>query len=79
MLKVIITNQQEVKELRIALKKAQSDAHIYDGSGRLIGCYFPDFGFRSTGYAALNALAHYYNLMAMKAERDYVELTKPTR
>lgn len=79
MLKVIITNRQEVKELRIALKKAQSDAHIYDGSGRLIGCYFPDFGFRSTGNAALSALAHYYNLMAMKAERDYVELTKPTR
>lgn len=79
MLKVIITNRQEVKELRITLKKAQSDAHIYDGSGRLIGCYFPDFGFRSTGNAALNALAHYYNLMAMKAERDYVELTKPTR
>lgn len=79
MLKVIITNRQEVKELRITLKKAQSDARIYDGSGRLIGCYFPDFGFRSTGNAALNALAHYYNLMAMKAERDYVELTKPTR
>ena len=79
MLKVIITNRQEVKELKIALKKAQSDAHIYDGSGRLIGCYFPDFGFRSTDNAALNALAHYYNLMAMKAERDYVELTKPTR
>ena len=79
MLKVIITNRQEVKELRIALKKAQSDAHIYDGSGRLIGCYFPDFGFRSTGNVALNALAHYYNLMAIKAERDYVELTKPTR
>ena len=78
MLKVIITNRQEVKELRITLKKAQSDAHIYDGSGRLIGCYFPDFGFRSTGSAALNALAHYYNLMAIKAERDYVELTKPT-
>lgn len=79
MLKIIITNRQEVKELRITLKKAQSDARIYDGSGRLIGCYFPDFGFRSTGNAALNALAHYYNLMAMKAERDYVELTKPTR
>ena len=79
MLKVIITNRQEVKELRIALKKAQSDAHIYDGSGRLIGCYFPDFGFRSTSNTALSALAHYYNLMAMKAERDYVELTKPTR
>lgn len=79
MLKVIITNRQEVKELRIALKKAQSDAHIYDGSGRLIGCYFPDFGFRSTSNTALGALAHYYNLMAMKAERDYVELTKPTR
>lgn len=79
MLKVIITNRQEVKELKIALKKAQSDAHIYDDNGRLIGCYFPDFGFRSTGNAALNALAHYYNLMAMKAERDYVELTKPTR
>ena len=79
MLKVIITNRQEVKELRITLKKAQSDAHIYDGSGRLIGCYFPDFGFRSTGNTALNALAHYYNLMAMKAERDYVELTKPAR
>ena len=79
MLKVIITNRQEIKELRIALKKAQSDAHIYDESGRLIGCYFSDFGFRSTSNAALNALAHYYNLMAMKAERDYVELTKPTR
>ena len=79
MLKVIITNRQEVKELRIALKKAQSDAHIYDGSGRLIGCYFPDFGFRSTGNVALSVLAHYYNLMAIKAERDYVELTKPTR
>lgn len=79
MLKVIITNRQEVKELRITLKKAQSDAHIYDGSGRLIGCYFPDFGFRSTSNAALSALGHYYNLMAMKAERDYVELTKPTR
>ena len=79
MLKVIITNRQEVKELRIALKKAQSDAHIYDDSGRLIGCYFSDFGFRSTSNAALSALAHYYNLMAMKAERDYVELTKPTR
>lgn len=79
MLKVIITNRQEAKELRIALKKAQSDAHIYDGSGRLIGCYFPDFGFRSTSNDALNALAHYYNLMAMKADRDYVELTKPTR
>ena len=79
MLKAIITNRQEVKELRIALKKAQSDAHIYDGSGRLIGCYFPDFGFRSTSNTALGALAHYYNLMAMKAERDYIELTKPTR
>ena len=79
MLKVIITNRQEVKELRAALKKAQNDAHIYDGSGRLIGCYFPDFGFRSTSNTALGALAHYYNLMAMKAERDYVELTKPTR
>lgn len=79
MLNVIITNRQEAKELRITLKKAQSNAHVYDGSGRLIGCYFPDFGFRSTGNAALNALAHYYNLMAMKAERDYVELTKPTR
>lgn len=79
MLKVIITNQQEIKELRITLKKAQSDARIYDGSGRLIGCYFPDFGFRSTSNAALSALGHYYNLMAMKTERDYVELTKPTR
>ena len=79
MLKVIITNRQEIKELRIALKKAQNDAHIYDDAGRLIGCYFPDFGFRSTSNAALSALAHYYNLMAMKAERDYVELTKPTR
>lgn len=79
MLKVIITNRQEIKELRITLKKAQSDARIYDDAGRLIGCYFPDFGFRSTSNAALSALAHYYNLMAMKAERDYVELTKPTR
>ena len=79
MLKVIVTNRQEIKELKIALKKAQSNAHIYDGSGRLIGCYFSDLGFRSTSNAALNALAHYYNLMAMKAERDYVELTKPTR
>ena len=79
MLKVIITNRQEVKELKITLKKAQSDAHIYDGSGRLIGCYFSDFGFRSTSNAALSALGHYYNLMAMKAERDYIELTKPTR
>lgn len=79
MLKVIITNRQEVKELKIALKKAQSDAHIYDESGRLIGCYFPDFSFRSTSNAALSALGHYYNLMAMKAERDYVELTKPAR
>ena len=79
MLKVIITNRQEIKELRITLKKAQSNAHIYDGSGRLIGCYFSDLGFRSTCNAALNALRHYYNLMAMKAERDYVELTKPTR
>ena len=79
MLKVIVTNRQEIKELRITLKKAQSDAHIYDDTGRLIGCYFSDLGFRSTGNAALSALAHYYNLMAMKAERDYVELTKPTR
>ena len=79
MLKVIITNRQETKELRTTLKKAQSNAHIYDDAGRLIGCYFPDFGFRSTSNTALNALAHYYNLMAMKAERDYVELTKPTR
>lgn len=79
MLKVIITNRQEVKELRIALKKAQNDAYIYDEAGRLIGCYFPGFGFRSTSNAALGALAHYYNLMAMKAERNYVELTKPTR
>ena len=79
MLKVIVTNRQEIKELRITLKKAQNDAHIYDGAGRLIGCYFPDFGFRSTSNAALSALGHYYNLMAMKAERDYVELTKPAR
>ena len=79
MLKVIITNRQEIKELRTTLKKAQSDAHVYDDTGRLIGCYLPDFGFRSTSNAALNALAHYYNLMAIKAERDYVELTKPTR
>ena len=79
MLKVIVANRQEIKELRTTLKKAQSDAHIYDESGRLIGCYFPDFGFRSTSNAALSALGHYYNLMAMKAERDYVELTKPAR
>ena len=79
MLKVIITNRQEIKELRTTFKEAQSDAYIYDDSGRLIGCYFSDLGFRSTGNAALNALKHYYNLMTMKAERDYVELTKPTR
>ena len=78
MLKVMIANRQEVKELRITLKKAQSNARIYDDAGRLIGCYFPDSGFRSTSNAALDALGHYYNLMAMKAERDYVERTKPT-
>ena len=79
MLKVIVTNRQEIKELRTMFKEAQRDAHIYDGSGRRIGCYFSDLGFRSTGDAALNALRHYYNLMVMKAERDYVELTKSTR
>ena len=79
MLKVIITNRQEIKELRTTFKEVQKSAGIYDGSGRLIGCYFPDFGFRSTSNAALDALEHYYNLIAMKAKRGYVERTKPTR
>lgn len=79
MLKVIITNREEAKELKIMLEKTHNNAIICDSTGRHIGCYFSEFGFHSSCYDAMNAMSHYYNLMAMKAERDWVELTRPTR
>lgn len=82
MLKIIITNREEARELRNALKKTrcgETGAAICDASGRQIGFYFSEFGFRSTCYDAMNAVAHYYKLMAIKAERDWVKLTRPTR
>lgn len=79
MLKVIITNREEAKELKIMLEKTHNNAIICDSTGRQIGCYFSEFGFRSSCHDAMNAMSHYYNLMAMKAERDWVELTRPTR
>lgn len=79
MLKVIITNRYEAKELKIMLEKSKNNAIICDRAGKQIGCYFSGFGFRSSCHDAMSAMSHYYNLMAMKAERDWVELTRPTR
>lgn len=79
MLKVIITDREEAKELKIMLEKMRKNASIFDTSGRQIGYYFYNSGFRSSCSEAMNAMAHYYNLIRMTVERDLVKFEHQTR